>query len=155
MRIQAVQSSLFHERKQKEKESVDSYAQTIRELFHKAYPSAVRGSPEAESMGKSVLASQFASGLLPEIKVKVAGSEGDFETLLVKARFEEAKLRDLSGSSVKSRRPPNGVPLSRQQERPERSSEEQTVQKPNVRCYGCGSLGHYQNKCPARDESTH
>ena len=54
--IQAVRS-LFHERKQGEKESVDSYAQALKVLFHKAYPNTQRGSPEAESMGKAVLAS--------------------------------------------------------------------------------------------------
>ena len=77
VRIQAVESGLFHERKQRERESVDSYVQALRGLFKKAYPSAQRGSPEAESMGRAVLASQFASGLLPAIKSKVAGSDGD------------------------------------------------------------------------------
>ena len=81
VRIQAVQTSLFHDRKQREKESVDSYAQDLRVLFYKAYPRADQGSPEAESMGKAVLASQFAAGLLQQIKSKVAGGEGDFDTL--------------------------------------------------------------------------
>ena len=93
-----VQTSLFHDRKQREKESVDSYAQDLRVLFYKAYPRADQGSPEAESMGKAVQASQFAAGLLQQIKSKVAGGEGDFDTLLAKARFEEAKIRDLAGS---------------------------------------------------------
>ena len=88
VRIQAVQSSLFYERKQGVKESVV--------LFRKAYPNTQRGSPEAESMGKAVLASQFAAGLIPEIKAKVAGNEGDLDALLARARFEEAKLRDLA-----------------------------------------------------------
>ena len=108
VRIQAVQCSLFHERRQKDGESVDSYAQALRVLFHKAYPSAQRGSPEAESMGKAVLASQFASGLLPELRAKVAGVEGDFDTLLAKARFEEAKFRDLA---VRQDRPKKQLPL--------------------------------------------
>ena len=95
VRIQAVQSSLFHDRKQKEKESVDSYAQALWVLFYKAFPSAQRGSAEAEDMGKAVLSSQFVLGLLPEIKSKVAGSEGDFDALLAKTRLEGAKLRDL------------------------------------------------------------
>ena len=42
VRIQAVESGLFHERKQRERESVDSYAQALRGLFKKAYPSAQR-----------------------------------------------------------------------------------------------------------------
>lgn len=84
-----MQSTLFHERKQ-EKESVDNYAQAWRLLFHKAYPGAQQGSTEAMSMGKSVLVSQFASGLRQGIKAKVAGNDGDFDALV-----EEAKVRDL------------------------------------------------------------
>ena len=81
---------------------MDSYAQALRVLFYKAYPSAQRGSAEAEDMGKAVLSSQFVSGLLPEIKSKVAGSEGDFHViLLAKAWLEEAKLRDLMLSQNK------------------------------------------------------
>ena len=47
-------------------------------------------------MGQSVLANQFVSGLKLELKSKVVGFEGCFEQLLVKACFEEAKLRDLA-----------------------------------------------------------
>ena len=39
------------------------------------------------------------AGLLPELKAKVAGSEGDLDKLLTKARFKEAKLRDLPPQS--------------------------------------------------------
>lgn len=42
------------------------------------------------------------AGLRPEIKCKVFGVEGEFGGLLVKARFEEAKLRDLAGGGEKS-----------------------------------------------------
>ena len=58
-----------------------------------------------ETMGCTVLTSQFVAGLLPELKSKVAGSEGGFELLLVKARFEEAKLRDLSPPPKKKTQP--------------------------------------------------
>ena len=71
-------------------ESVDQYAQNLRRLFHQAYPQTQQGSQEAEDIGRAVLASQFASGLLPDVKRKVAGSDGDMQQLLVKARFEEA-----------------------------------------------------------------
>ena len=54
-----------------------------------------RGSKETDEMGQSVLANQFAAGLLPELKAKVAGSEGNMDKLLTKARCEEAKLWDL------------------------------------------------------------
>ena len=100
VRIQAIESSLLHERKQKP-ETVDAYAQDLRVLFNRAYPLARQGTREAETMGQSVLAYQFVSGLRPEIKAKVAGTEGDFEKLLTKAQFEEVKLRDIGDPSSK------------------------------------------------------
>ena len=36
----------------------------------------------AESMGKSVLVSQFVAGLLPVLKTKVAGVDGNFARFL-------------------------------------------------------------------------
>ena len=57
VRIQAVQCSLFHERKQSGKESVDDFSQDLRKLFAHAYPKVEQGSREAEAMGKSVLLS--------------------------------------------------------------------------------------------------
>ena len=47
-------------------------------------------------MGQKVLAYQFVSRLLPELKVNVAGAEGTFDQLQIKARFEEAKLKELT-----------------------------------------------------------
>ena len=87
---------MFHERKQKQSESVDDYAQELRRLYQKAYTRAQSGNPAAAAMGRSVLAYQFVSGLLPELKSKVAGTDGDFEHQLAKARFEEAKTRELA-----------------------------------------------------------
>ena len=43
-----------------------------------------------------MLAYQFVAGLVPALRLKVAGVEGNFDQLLVKARFEEEKLRDLA-----------------------------------------------------------
>lgn len=38
VRLQGVQSSRFHERKQRKNESVDSYAPDLGQLFYRAYP---------------------------------------------------------------------------------------------------------------------
>ena len=62
-------------------------------------------------MGKSVLANQFVAGLRSEIKGKVVGMEVSFEELLVKARFEEAKLRDLAGSGGEKSKKVSGGPV--------------------------------------------
>ena len=52
VRIGAVQSSLFHDRRQREKESVDDYAQELRKLFNKAYPQAMQGTTALEDIRK-------------------------------------------------------------------------------------------------------
>ena len=75
---------------------VDSFAQELKRLFYKAYPSTQPGSPEAEAMGRAVLSSQFVAGLRADINAKVAGVDGDFDELLTKARFEEARFRDFN-----------------------------------------------------------
>ena len=86
---------MFHDRRQGEKESVDDYAQELRKLFYKAYPQTMQGATDLKNISKSILCNQFVAGLLPSIKIKVTGTEGNFDTLLTKARFEEAKLRKL------------------------------------------------------------
>ena len=56
MRIQSVQSGLFHSRRQKVNERVDDYAQDLNRLYQKAYPQANQGGQEAETMLRAVLA---------------------------------------------------------------------------------------------------
>ena len=75
-RIQALECSTFHERKQGRKESVDTYAQELQRLLQRAYPNAVQGNTDAQEMGQAVLSSQFVGGLIPEIKRKIAYLEG-------------------------------------------------------------------------------
>ena len=105
VRIWAVHSNLFHQRKQVEGESVDAYAQDLRKLFYKAYPRACQGNEQAEDLEHSVLAYQFVAGLNSSLKIKVAGVEGTFDELLVKAQFEEAKIHDLAIALVTNRAP--------------------------------------------------
>ena len=47
-------------------------------------------------MGRSVLAYQFVAGLCPKLKAKIAGTEGNLEQLLTRARFEEVKAHELA-----------------------------------------------------------
>ena len=138
VRIQAVQTSLFHERKQREKESVDGYAQALRVLFQKAYPSAQRGSLEAEDMERQ--------GCLRVVaRHQVAGSEVDFETLLAKA---EAKLHDLATSQRKHRKFPLDTTTYSRMEKGVKTPQPQAVgQNSTVQCFGCGALGHVSGTC--------
>ena len=146
VRIQSVQTSLFHDRKQGDRESVDKYAQDLKSLFYKAYPRSQQGNEAAESMGKSVLASQFVAGLIPALKPKVAGTEGGFEELLIKPRFEEAKLRDLGQSkkpSESSATPGRSTGLPK-------PSQPASDRKLLLECTKCGGTNHTAWYCRYR-----
>ena len=150
--IQSVQSSLFHEHKQRPDESMDAYAQDLKVLFFKAYPKAQQSHTEVESMGRSVLAYQFVAGLLPDLKVKLTGVEGGFEQLLVKARFEEAKARDLCASSAAKAHTKKPAVDPLQQSATVRPESRSRVTQPNVRgkCFNCGKPGHIARHCQER-----
>ena len=75
--LSAMQSNLFHDKKQGVSESVDVYAQELRTLFHKAYPNVQQATREAEALGQTILTNQFVARLLPVIKSKIVGSEGN------------------------------------------------------------------------------
>ena len=154
--VEVVASSLFHDRKQKSGENVDSYAQDLKCLFYKAYPLAQQASAEMQDMGRSVLTNQIVAGLVSELKGKLAGKEGNFEQLLTLARFEEAKARDLQESRRHEETPATSKNNSATQARiPARWSE--TSRAPDTlsssrsaRCYECGVRGHRARDCPDR-----
>ena len=83
--IQAVHSSMFHQHQQGQSGTVDYYAQELWKLLYKAYPQAGQGNGEAEGFGRAMLAYQFVAGVTTVLRTKVAGIEGSFEHLLVKA----------------------------------------------------------------------
>ena len=103
VRIKSVQSGLFHERKQGPAESTKDYAVDLNRLYQRAYPHSERGSAGAEKMGQTVLVYQFVVGLKAEICFKIARNEGTFDQLLMKARLEETKLRDIQPPLRKDR----------------------------------------------------
>ena len=84
----------------------------MRVLFYKAYSHAQQGTPEAEKLGQLVLVNQFVTGLLGDIKTKIIGIKGSFDQLLVRVRFEEAKLWNLSTTNAGSLKS-SGVTLNR------------------------------------------
>ena len=101
-------------------------------------------------MGKAVLASQFVTGLREDIKAKLAGCDGDLDQLLVKARFEEAKIRDLGSKDTASvpRRP---VLTSEHTFTPSKDTSaggKQARDHAKDSCHGCGGTGHYILQCP-------
>ena len=155
-----MQSSFFHDRKQKPGESVDHYAQDLCDSFYKAYSHAQQGTLEAEKLGQMVLVNQFVTGLVGDIKTKFVGIEGSFNQLLVMTRFEEAKLKDLSTTSTGSLKSSDitsntmdsllsvqskGTTVDGSNNKHHRSTTSrfdvggQTV---NMRCYNCGSPSH-------------
>ena len=159
VRIQALESSIFRERRQKIGESVDAYAQDLQQLFQKAYPKALQGSDDARVMGRAVLSNQFIGGLLSELKRKVAYIEGaTFSELWQKARFEEARQLDLARVSWKQqprRDDPKGAPPPQRQDQrqqPGLAGQFGGGQRRNpqsVKCYNCDRMGHFAKDCHA------
>ena len=157
-----MQTQLFHDRRQGPRETVDDFAQELRKLY---YSAVTCGTPEAEKVGQTVLVSQFVAGLHPEVQVTVVGMDGMMDQLVLKARFGEAKGKELAmiktnltqkklttvsppTSSVLLKEmgsfaagPPSGLPKS---------------DKSNKKCYNCGVEGHMARVCPypkaSRDE---
>ena len=173
--LPAVQTSLFHDRKQKPREPVDDFAQDLRRLFYRAYPKAQQGSPEAEEMGRAVLANQFVNGLATDLKTKMTGKEGDLSKLLAIARFEEAKIREViepARRTASGSRPPQYGPPAGQNRPPDRGNRpysgpprnrppiggQQSKEPPaapvgsnryqDFQCYACGQMGHKAARCP-------
>lgn len=91
---------MFHSKEQGATESVDDFAQELHKLHSKAYSTTIGGNPEAEKVGQIVLVNQFVSGLRSKLKAKVVGVEGSMDEIVAKARFEEGKLKELSGQSA-------------------------------------------------------
>jgi len=158
VQLQAVHSNLFHQRRQEETETVDHYAQELKKLFYRAYPRASQATEQAEGFGRSVLAYQFVAGLKRNLQSKVAGIEGDFEQLLVRARFEEAKIRDLSSQNDRHF---NGGNNSNSGSKRSISSGQQgkptSGGRSNSRevdhCFTCHGTGHYARNCPYKGRS--
>ena len=154
VRLQSVQSSKFHERRQRADESVDNYAQDLRKLFHQAYSMAQDAGSGAETMGRSVLAYQFVAGLKDKLKSKLVGQSGSFEELLCKARFEEARLREIAAENQSNGNPPKVRHSTPSVPKPSvtggRSKDHNSASKADQVCYSCGGEGHFQRHCPLK-----
>ncbi len=100
-------------------------------------------------MGRTVLSSQFVAGLRADIKAKVAGVDGNFDQLLTKARFEEARLRDVIGPA-RSSLPTQGAttPCSPPQIETLSQIPNPMGGRGSKTCYHCGSTGHIVKYCP-------
>lgn len=79
VRFQFVQ---FHDRKQKNGETVYKYAQDLESLFYKAYPHSKK------EMKQLRVWEGISFSILVPIKPKVAGTKGGFEELMIKHRFK-------------------------------------------------------------------
>ena len=141
---------------------MDEFAQAFKCLFRKAYPQA-QINQEAETMGRGVLASQLVTGLRSDLKVRLAGLEGDVDHLLVRARFEEAKLLDLGNGVGKSQPEKTGtlnrfIPAKgRTQPKPLSVLGMLNAKgsAPNNVCFSCGGSGHFARNCLYRVRGGH
>lgn len=146
VRLQSVQSSTFHERRQRPSppESVDAYAQELRKLFFRAYPGALQ---EEGGMGESVLAYQFVAGLVDPLKARLVGVTGTFDELLSKARFEEARVKETSKATSRQTTHPGSQAPSPD---PRTSLKTKTTPTIGRRCYTCNGMGHIARDCPLK-----
>ena len=108
-----------------------------------------------------MLAYQFLAGLTSAPRTEVAEVEGNFDQLLVKARFEEA-IRDLSPrANLRNQRIPTSRPAelhSRTEsdsQAPTRTTagSRQDRRHTGKRCYSCNGTGHFQKNCPFKEHS--
>ena len=160
--LASVSTQLFHERRQSERESVDEYAQELQQLFRRAYVGVMTGGPGGEVVGQRLLANQFSVGSQSELKAKVVGHEGSLDQLLVKAKFEEAKLRDLAKTKGyvpqnKFTNPMKGP--AKDAAKGAVTSLDKTSSKgtggtdgsskfASQKCFNCGLEGHMARACP-------
>ena len=120
----------------------------------KAYSNLARGGQEAEVMDQSVLANQFVVGLRPELKAKVVGSEGNMEQLLMKARFKEAKQKELAMVTCNNSQRRSGgqrdVVIPQLQMINASTSENLGKKSGRVKrsCFNCGLTTHLIKDCP-------
>ena len=139
---------------------MNGYAQELKRLFYKAYPKTQQAGQATEEMGQSILSSQFVTGLQRDFKVKLAGQEGSINQLLVKARFEEAKLHDLGAvsyrQSEKGKTPQpthqakgGDIPVTQTRDNRSWNNQERRNKQRGV-CNECGSNNHYYHQCPMR-----
>ena len=97
------------------------------------------------------IASHFVAGLRP-LQSRVVGMEGGMDQLVLKARFEEAKSKELaaarSGPATKSNKgDANGGTCFGASRKGDRGSSRQdkSTQQEDVtdKCFNCGMEGHY------------
>ena len=141
---------------------MDDYAQELRKLHSKAY--ATYANPEAEKEGQMVLVNQFISGLRHELQSKVVGMEGNMDAVVLKARFEEAKAKELTGKTQVTllKKPPtasgptSSLPPSQLKSQTATTTiatttpAEESAQKQggSRKCFNCGLDGHMCCNCP-------
>ena len=153
--LTAIQTQLFHSRRQEQKETVDDYAQELRKLHSKAYATVTYANPEAEKVGQMVLVNQFISGLRPELQSKVVGMEGNMDAVVLKARFEEAKAKEQTGKTQVTllKKPPTASgPTSGPPRRQSKPAEESTRKQGGSRkCFNCGLDVHVSQLSLSQD----
>lgn len=66
------------------------------QVFNPAYATYC---PEWQ-LKQSVLTYQFVAGLIDPIKAKIVGAVGTFDELLAKARFEEARIKEIGNMPI-------------------------------------------------------
>ena len=111
----------------------------------------------------SVLAYQFVAGLRTELQSKVAGTDGDFDALVVKARFEEAKAREIPRTQPVTRKQASPTPTTKVPSKPTDAAnpgEEASTERARSsafrfrgKCFNCGEIGLTAKFCKQKKRS--
>ena len=128
---------------------------SLRKTYANSIAKPMLGSPrepqKQRRWDKTVLASQFVAGLRPHLQAKVVGMEGGLDQLVLKARFEEAKSKELTaarpGAATKPNKgsAPSGGTSSGAPRKGDQGSNRQTQRTQLTdKCFNCG---HYARDC--------
>lgn len=93
VKLTALQTQLFHSRRQGADDAVDDFAQKLSRLHSRAYLTATSANAEAKMVGQIILVNHCVSGLRSELQANVVGLDGNMDELVAKARFEETKFK--------------------------------------------------------------
>ena len=115
-----------------------SLLRKLRNYFTRQHFNLAGGGIGAEAMSQSVFANQFVSGLQPELKSKIVGTEGNLEQLL---RSQVVANPNRSTPHTIVLPCPNSSNTSR-------SFTRQQVESNLKCCFNCGMVGHLRKSCP-------
>ena len=151
--------TMFHNRRQREGESVTEFAHDVQRLFEKDY-SGHRLPPQLRDQ---ILLGHFEQGLQRRWKERLRHPLASFQEALAQAKLAEAAERQLFAGpragtdTVVSSQPPTEVkarstPVVDVPSGTTTTNKSGSCSSGGVRCYSCQETGHLAYQCPSKDQ---